>query len=163
MGVQHPFEAFIKQSCILKSWHIIRCFRSAEKRRKRLCTGPTRSKSGNATLWGVGLGLWGAISGIALFLTWDSFWRHHPWVAFWELLLAVIAAYVGESARECVEGHEHRETSIVTSILILVALEFFRPGLARCGRGVESGHLAGCQPSYPGRGFHDAARKTVRV
>ena len=79
-----------------------------------------------AELWGVACGLWGVISGIALFLTWDAFWRTEPWwVVPAELMLAVLAAFVAEQARERVELRSERASSIFTSVLILVVLEFF--------------------------------------
>lgn len=74
---------------------------------------------------GIALGIWGIISGIALFLTWDTFWRHEEkWFIVVELVVAMVAALIIESARERVEGHE-RKSSILTTILILLVLEFF--------------------------------------
>ena len=72
------------------------------------------------------LGLWGVISGIAMFLTWDTLWRHeNMWTIVFEIGLAVAVSFVTEWARGRVEGHIEKNTSILTTILILVILEFF--------------------------------------
>src|SRR5205823_1316623 len=74
---------------------------------------------------GLFLGLWGVFSGIAMFLTWDTSWRHEDrQLVALELVVAVVVAYVTEGARERVEGHKRR-SSLFTSIMILIVLEFF--------------------------------------
>src|SRR5712691_4149562 len=89
---------------------------------------------------GLGLGLWGVLSGIAMFLTWDTSWRHEDrrLVAV-ELVVAVVVAWVTEWARERVEGHKRR-SSLFTSIMILIVLEFFVLGFHGIP-GLDEGHL----------------------
>jgi hypothetical protein len=91
--------------------------------------------------WGMFLGFWGILSGLAFFLTWDTFWRHHHVSAvLLELGVAALAASVAEKSKEAIQGHSTAGYAVTSAVVILIVLEFFI--LAFDGLpNVRTGHL----------------------